>query len=199
MQMDAAKTISQAFPKFALTKQLGIFSWNPGPDSNSRLKPFTDVTAQDVLSRVQRERVRAGGGAGVDGLADDLQRMALGSGVPQVLYSTVKLPVTFMSGLPPQELTNRFPNDPGYILPLREALQRGVSLKDIDFVLGGSALDVLANRTFDPDGGCSYLVQSAAGVIVVAKSKYAASFAPSPQPALLIDLTLGQVLRAELR
>jgi hypothetical protein len=193
--MDAAKTISQAFPKFALTKQLGIFSWNPGPDSNSRLKPFADVTADDVLSRVpvQRERVGAGGGAGADGLADDLQRMALGAGVPQVLHSTVRLPVTFMTGLPPQELTNRFPNDPGYIVPLLEALQRGVSLQDIDFVLGGSALDVLANRTFDPDGGCSYLVQRAAGVIVVAKSKYAASF------ALLMRLTPMQVLRAELR
>lgn len=184
--MDASKTISQAFPKFALTKQLGIFSWNPGPDSNSRLKPFSDVTAQDVMSRVQSERVGAGGGAGADGLADDLQRMALGAGVPQVLHSSVRLPVKFMTGLPPQEFTNRFPNDPGYIVPLREALKRGVSLENLDFVLGGSALDVLANRTFDPEGGCSYLVQSAAGVIVVAKSKSASSFPLPPRRVLLM-------------
>jgi hypothetical protein len=183
--MDAAKTISQAFPKFALTKQLGIYSWTPGPDSNTRLKPFADVTTHDVLSRLQGEPVNAGGAAGADGLADDLQRMALGASVPQVLHSTVKLPVNFISNLPPQEFPNRFPNDPGYIVALRAALQRGVSLKDIDFVLGGSALDVLANRTFDSDGGCSYLVQSAAGVIVVAKSKSAAACARSPRRALL--------------
>jgi hypothetical protein len=178
--MDAATTISKAFPKFALTKQLGIFSWNPGHDSNSRLKPFAEVTAHDVLSRVQRERVRAGGGADADDLADDVQRMALGTGVPQVVHSTVRLPVNFIPGLPPQECTNRFPNDPGYIVPLREALQRGVSLEDLDFVLGGSALDVLANRKFDQEGGCSYLAQSAAGVIVVAKSKSVA-FSLSPR------------------
>ncbi len=135
------------------------------PDCNSRLKPFADVTARDVLSRLHREPVRAGG---ADGLADDMQRMALGTGVPQalgtgvpqVMHSSVRLPVNFMLDLPPQNFPNRFPNDPGYIVPLHAALQRGVSLKDIDFVLGGSALDVLANRThvdpqFDPEGGCS--------------------------------------------
>ena len=184
--MEEAKAIARAFPKFTLIKKLGIFSWNPGPDCNSRLKPFADVTARDVLSRLQREPVRAGGAAGADGLADDMQRMALGVGVPQVMHSSVRLPVNFKLDLPPQNFANRFPNDPGYIVPLHAALQRGVSLKDIDFVLGGSALDVLANRTFDPDGGCSYLVQSAAGVIVVAKSKSAAAGAPSPHPARLI-------------
>ena len=189
--MEEAKAIARAFPKFTLIKKLGIFSWNPGPDCNSRLKPFADVTARDVLSRLQREPVRAGGAAGADGLADDMQRMALGGGVPQVMHSSVRLPVNFMLDLPPQNFPNRFPNDPGYIVPLHAALQRGVSLKDIDFVLGGSALDVLANRThvdpqFDPEGGCSYLVQSAAGVIVVAKSKSAAAGAPSPHPASLI-------------
>ena len=77
-----------------------------------------------------------------------------------------------MANLPPQTYPNRFPNDPGYIVPLYVALQRGVALTDIDFVLGGSALDVLANRAFDSEGGVSYLVQRAAGVIVVAMSKY---------------------------
>jgi len=184
--MEEAKAIARAFPKFTLIKKLGIFSWNPGPDCNSRLMSFADVTAQDVLSRLQREPVRAGGAAGADGLADDMQRMELGAGVPQVMHSSVRLPINFMLDLPPQECTNRFPYDPGYIVPLHAALQSGVSLKDIDFVLGGSALDVLANRTFDPDGGCSYLVQSAAGVIVVAKSKSAAAGAPSPHPARFI-------------
>jgi hypothetical protein len=180
--MEAEKAIAQAFPKFALIKQLGIFSWNPGPDSNARLKPFVDVTTQDVLSRMQSETAGASGAAGAagaDGLADDLQRMALGAGVSQVLHSTLRLPVNFISDLPPQNFPNRFPNDPGYIVPLRAALLRGVSLKGVDFVLGGSALDVLANRTFDPDGGCSYLVQRAAGVIVVAKSKFVAAYTHS--------------------
>ena len=165
--------ITAAFPKFSLIKQLGMFSWNPGQDSNSRLKPFCEVTAQDVLTRIQSTSGRPTGAGGADDLADDLQRMALSAGVPQVLLSSLKFPVSFVSGLPPQNLPNHFPNDPGYIVPLYVALQRGVSLNDIDFVLGGSALDVLANRSFDPDGGCRYLVQRAAGVIIVAKNKCA--------------------------
>jgi hypothetical protein len=50
-----------------------------------------------------REPVISGGSAGADGLADDLQRMALGAGVPLVLHSTVKLPVNFISNLSPRK------------------------------------------------------------------------------------------------
>ena len=116
--MEAAKAVTQAFSKFALIKQLGIFSWNPGHDPNSNLKPFCDVTAQDVLTRLQSEPSGRGSGAGADDLADVLQGMALSAGVPQVQHSSLKLPVNFIPGLPPQAFPNRFPNDPGYIVPL---------------------------------------------------------------------------------
>ena len=46
-------------------------------------------------------------------------------------------------------------------MPLYVAVSRGLSLADLDFVLGGSALDFLANRSaVDNEGGSKkYLAQ----------------------------------------
>ncbi len=163
-------SITDAFSKFALLKQLGMFSWNPGNDSNSKLKPFCKVTAQDVLTRIPSSPGAVSGQGSTDDLADGLQRMALECGVPQIRRTPLQLPVNMIQNLRPQRYPNRFPNDHGYIVPLYVALQRGVSLQDIDFLLGGSALDVLASGSLTSDSACKYLVQRALGVIVVAKS-----------------------------
>ena len=46
-------------------------------------------------------------------------------------------------------------------MPLYVALQRGIKLEDIDFICGGSTLDILANRKIEKRNGddLKYLVQ----------------------------------------
>ena len=65
--------------------------------------------------------------------------------------------------IPPQWLDHRFPVDQGYLVPLYVAVQhRGVKLEDIDFVFGGSTLEILATKKITlqgPRDDLLYLVQ----------------------------------------
>ena len=152
-----------SFPEFVLQQDLGLFMWNPGPDSNSQLKSFGDVTTEEILSRlhIRNEKHTT--------LEAKLKKMSLNSSPPKIDYSYVRFPVRITS-LPSQEFPNRFPNDPGYIVPLFAAIKSGLGLPEIDFVLGGSALEVLANRRIDGED-TKYLVQRVHNVIFLVKSK----------------------------
>jgi hypothetical protein len=117
------------------------------------VKPFRDVTAQDVLHGLRQQ--------------DAKPRQV-------VPLSSLRLPMAFKQ-LPEQRVGNTFPFDAGFAVPLYVAQERGVDLRSVDFVLGGSALNVLASRKIDRNNSCEamrYLVQKCpvTGVTVLAKS-----------------------------
>ena len=172
--------MNSAFPEFFLQERLGSFSWSPGPSNGGRsLKSFCDVTLQDVIGRVvqsDKKNIKAGTGSSapaVDEAEDLVERLrslrVVDGDIPEINYSSLRFPIMFRADLPAQKFPNRFPNDPGYVVPLYVAATRGLALKDVDFLLGGSALEILANRSIDDD--CSYLLQRVKNVIVMAKSK----------------------------
>ena len=138
-----------AFPSFQPMCTLGIIAWEP----KGVEKKLADLTVSDIL-----------GGLGSARLPVTIQ-------IPQIRGRTF-----FKSHLPPQRVPNGFPNNPGYVVPLFVAMSRfGVGLDDIDFVLGGSGLHVLATQAIErsnnePDD-TKYLVQRVGNVLLLAKSK----------------------------
>jgi hypothetical protein len=143
----------QRFANFGIIepiRYLGIFCWDP---TGLRHKKFRDVTAQDVLRGLRQQ---------------DSQPYQL------VPLNSIDLPLE-LPRLPPQVVDNVFPHDSGFVVPLYVARERGVDLGSVDFILGGSALNVLANKQIERQGDTDlkYLVQKcpSTGIIVLAKSK----------------------------
>lgn len=143
----------QRFENFGIIepiRYLGIFCWDP---TGLRHKKFRDVTAQDVQRGLRQQ---------------DSQPYEL------VPLNSIDLPLE-LPRLPPQVVDNVFPHDSGFVVPLYVARARGVDLGSVDFILGGSALNVLANKQIERQGDTDlkYLVQKcpATGIIVLAKSK----------------------------
>lgn len=182
--------MEKAFPKFIPLQDLGLYAWQPGSDSNTALKKFKDVTSKDILPRLDLDRdttdekkEKKGDtfdkkeGSELDELLSQLTiktTKTIKRGPPTINYN-LRFPIQFRKNLPKQQFPNSFPNDAGYIVPLFVAIRRGLSLADIDFVLGGSALEVLAHRRIErrtdvPDD-TKYMLQKVADVIFIVKSK----------------------------
>eukprot|EP00667_Euglena_gracilis_P025117 EG_transcript_29300 len=163
-----------AFPEFAVVREFGTYAWEPGADANEHLKAFDEVTDQDILSRLPAEP-----DAAEPDVAAQLARLSLSGpargGPPRLDYAGLRLPRHFQS-LPPQQFPNQFPNDPSYLVPVLVAMQRGLSLDDVDFVLGGSSLEVLANRRVecrtDILDDTKFVVQRLGHALIVARSGY---------------------------
>ena len=157
--------------------RLGSFAWSPGANASSELKPFSDIVSiSEMISRVASEGARKSGGVpDEDALVEKLRGRGLhvvDSGIiPVVNHSSLTFPITFRDDLPAQNQPNVFPYDPGFAVPLFVAAQRGLALSEVDFILSGSAMGVLASRIVRDPKAC-YLVQRARNTIVVAKSKY---------------------------
>lgn len=99
---------------------LGYFSW----DQEGEYKELTKVTVDDVEERLD-----------VDG------KPPIAVSVKQLLSL---LPEPF-ANLPPREYINKYPFKPPYVTPIHVAARhRGVDLKDVDFVFGGSTLEFLS-------------------------------------------------------
>ena len=127
-------------------EDLGIYTWNP--EGLQQKRSFRMVTATDVLQ----------------GLSDE--------GEPPTLVNIrgIRLPLNF--ALPvPQQIPNVFPFDAGYMVPLRVAWQRRGSLAGIDFLLGGSSLEVLAQQQ-PIEAGTKYLTQRCPGTDIVLLAKH---------------------------
>ena len=175
----ASKTaIQSTFPLFTEIRDLGFFQWTPGP-SDGNLKSHADVTVADVTSRLSPLLQRPAA-ATADDIVEQLANLRISDSPPMINYTNVRFPQTLLRQLSSQLVVNKFPNDPGYIVPLYVAVSRGLSLADLDFVLGGSALDVLANRrAVDSEGGSKkYLAQRVHNTIFVVKwSEYTTDYA----------------------
>mmetsp|Transcript_40998 Transcript_40998/g.66243 ORF Transcript_40998/g.66243 Transcript_40998/m.66243 type:complete len:360 (+) Transcript_40998:78-1157(+) len=135
---------------FKSVTDLGIYCWNPAGIPTRR--SFQDVTVEDVLKGV-REPDHA--------LPDQI-----------VSIDSLKLPISFLD-LRPQPVENVFPYDAGYIVPLFKAVQHGLKLEDIDFLLGGSSLSVLAQK--EPiENDTKYITQRCPGTDVILMCKHKA-------------------------
>jgi hypothetical protein len=145
--------IQPYLPDFEKVADLGCFSFTPtGP-----YKDLGAVVPKDILSAV-----------------------TLGA-VPGELASINELnsrcPLSFRKNLPAQEYDNRFPYNPGYVVPVFAAVSGNTfTISSVDFVLGGSALNMLNKQEIDDDA--KYLVQRHRNLIFVAKhSSYIQNYA----------------------
>ena len=137
--------VHDALSSFSTLHDLGVYVWHPGSPTRTDLKSHIDVTEQDIRSRLD--------------VTDNPV------GIPQLNLAKAKVPVQFTNPKP-QYLTNRFPNDPGVAASLAAAAARGMDLGDVDFVFGGSTLNVLSSLATDNK---VYLVQRIGKVIAVIK------------------------------
>jgi len=138
---------------FELAEELGTYCWDPtavelptGPKSMDRVK------AEDVLRGLR------------DSEAEPSRLVDL---------SSLRLPVKFFAegSLPRHRFYTNFPYSMGSIVPLVVALRRGVDVSRVDFVIGGSVLNVLASRKTRGKAQ-RYAVQRCpgTGVLVLGKS-----------------------------
>lgn len=124
------------FNDFDTIRSLGTLCWDSSDLSQKR---FKEVTVEDVLKGLRHEKTLPS----------------------RIVQPTTRLPVTF-GQLAPQKVLNMFPVDNGAIVPLYVAKQRGVDLESVDFLLGGSVLNVFANKEVERQGDgadLKYLVQ----------------------------------------
>lgn len=133
-----------SFAAFEPIRQVGIFCWDP---TGLQEKDFRDVTTVDILQGLHQQETQP----------DRL-----------VPLNSVHPPMLFPN-LPPQPASNRFPFEPGYFVPLYVAKARGVDLQSVDFILGGSALHMLANKDMADEH--KYLIQRCPTTNIIALSK----------------------------
>jgi hypothetical protein len=128
-------------PLFEKELDLGYFSWTPqGPS-----KSLHQVAAKDI-------------------------QVAVGMGVSPATVVDVgplnrRCPMQFCQ-LPAQSHDSQYPFNPGYIVPAFAA-KSPINLSSVEYVLGGSALNMLS--TMGEDQGTRYLVQQHGNLIFVAK------------------------------
>jgi hypothetical protein len=112
------------FTIFAPLSDYGYFGWNPG-DERTKMKALSTVKSDEIKDHIALEHK------------------------PRKLVdiSQLHLPQRFRTDLPPLQHPSLFPFRQYYsaLLPV-PTKHRGVSLKDLDFVFGGSILRMLARR-----------------------------------------------------
>ena len=135
------------FRIFECLSDKGFFSWNPPHETT--YKNLASITTLDQLMLNCLD---------LEGRPDQL-----------VDPMSVRTPISFLS-LPPHETRNRFPHGNIEIICLHVAARyRGVDFTDIDFVFGGSTLEMLATC----DASDPYMVTIVPGTntILVLKNK----------------------------
>lgn len=144
------------FNSIELMKRVGIFCWDP---TGLPQKQFINVTVHDILQGTHRQETQ-----------------------PEqiVPLRNIHTPLRFRS-LPQQRVLHMFPNDAGYIVPLYVAKERGVDLQSVDFVIGGSLLNLLATQTIDRGHrtDVKYLLQKCptTDIILMARSYRGSNYA----------------------
>ena len=134
--IDFAKELEKStFEIFEPIMDLGFFSWRP--NVGTPIQPFADDNRQylDIGSIESPTAVTA--------------RIDL-DGMPHKLVNLKRLqvPKRFRSGLPSNKYVNKFPYGQIEIACIYVAAKhRGLDLTDVDFVFGGSTLDLLASQT----------------------------------------------------
>jgi len=140
------QVVGRALPSFSTVRNIGTFVWRSLNPNKGDLKPFSNATEEDFVSRIE-----------IAPKPED---------VPVVNLSGVALPTDFLHNPKPQFIPNRFPNDPGVGAALAAAAMRGVECRTLDFVIGGSGMHVLSTRS---TSGSVYLVQKVQGALTLGK------------------------------
>jgi hypothetical protein len=139
------------FSIFSDITDLGYFSWNP----NGPYQKLHDVrTSGDIVKHIDYH--------GIPSLvepADDLRK---------------RCPLKFKK-LKPQGKHNRYPYDKSFVAPLHVLVKTGrvessSSLEDIDFLFGGSTLNMLATKKIGSDD--EYFAQLVPGTNIVVVKKH---------------------------
>jgi hypothetical protein len=160
--MDANAAALQAeldkagFEIFECIADKGYLTWKPPRSVTPLYQDLSSITAAKEITRYINR----------DGKPDKLVRPT----------SRIRVPQAFLQ-LPPQEYANKFPYGQHEIASLHVAVQdRGVDLHhDIDFVFGGSTLDMLANC----DNENPYMLTRISGtsaIIITKQKQYIADF-----------------------
>lgn len=136
---------STLFTIFRPIQDLGFYEW----DTRGAYKNLEKVERKDIIGRVNLKGVP-----------------------PQVLRVNVlnrPLPKYFKQLVPHCRWYN-FPQDHSYIVPLYVAKEKGVKLDDVQFMLGGSTLEVFSSATIPDDE--TYLATIVPGTKIVIVAKY---------------------------
>jgi hypothetical protein len=115
------------FTMFKHVAELGYYTWKPPVKSTPSYKSVSSATAEEIRSHID-----------LDGTPDTL-----------VDARTLRLPQAFQTYLPAQQVVNKYPYSNYYVAGLHVAVQRGVDLDTIQFMFGGSTLEMLANQGND--------------------------------------------------
>jgi hypothetical protein len=135
-----------SFQIFKCIADLGYYGWKPeGP-----YKSLADATASEIK-----------------------QQIDLHVKPPNALRIEVikkKLPKYYAS-LTPQEHKNTYPYNPSYIPSLYVSVKhKGVKIQDIDFIFGGSVLEIFANKSVPPGKHYFATLIHGTNIILVAKN-----------------------------
>lgn len=140
---------------FQCIADVGFYQWNP---NGREYKELADVTEVDFL-----------------GFIDEQAKPC----VALPLYTLrKKCPIRF-AGIPPQTHWNRFPFNPTYMTSLHVAVKyRNVKLDTMNFVFGGSTLNMLASQEVSSAGKYfATLVPGSRTLIVAKHSEYEQDYA----------------------
>jgi len=158
------------FPAFQRLDDLGFLLWDP---SNLSAKKYKDVTIDEICDglgghsisdsdvaadkKVRKLAVKLQN-SNTTGTTAKSKKNSTASTVPPLLLDDSNwrrleqnvLPLDFRA-MRGQPCPNSFPFNAGYLVPLYVAVCRGLRLDAVDFLLGGSTLDVLANQRIERD------------------------------------------------
>lgn len=139
------------FRIFEAVSDLGFYSWRP----TGAIKQLAEVTCDDIKALFLSLRAKP--------------KRALSA---ELLNK--ECPKAFRYDLQPQEHDRQFPYHPSYLPPLYVAVaDRKVPLRDIDFIFGGSVLDMLARcRTTGISADSLYLAKLVPGSNTVVVGRY---------------------------
>jgi len=141
------------FPEFQKIEDLGSYAVAP----KGSYKSWSECKAEDILSTLILDEAKATPPKLIDGY----EKLA---------------PATFPS-LKRNAKLNKFPHSTSELIPLYIAKSNGHDLESIDFVLGGSALNALAERE-TPGGGAVYALSKVGNAVIMAKySEYEKNYA----------------------
>ena len=168
--------IHEKLPRFVPVRDVGTFKWLTKPTASCPCKSHGDVSEDDVRSRMTMSWTNGEEASdSVDALEEQLSGLGVDSArsgvavqAPRLALSRVHCPVSLLD-VPPCEYISRFPYDQGAIASVVAAKQAGVDLSTIDFVMGGSTLHVLSQRSVANANGHRWFAQRIGDMIVVVK------------------------------
>ena len=132
---------------FEKIKTLGTYAWTPTGDYK---ECYSDITANDILRCLDQWSVPP------EKIVEDVTSLAPGQ---------------FMT-LQPDEYKHIFPHASGRVVSLYIAVKKfGHDLSQIDFLFGGSTLNMFAEKCIPVDGDTKLIAQKCRNVIMVFKHK----------------------------